>query len=495
MCGAWRARISCACTVQGIPSYVSSPCALAALSPRPPTAHRNTSCPTYTTRQVPAGCRGRCAHLVRSFARSAVAVRSAPPLTSAPTVACLPAHYRMPVAASSSAAADASAIPLAIQQLFDQLSRLPSAVRNKLVLPSTLPVIVLTEAERVAGYGIPLKALPAIIKRELKGFEAWCTQVFNVLRSAEYARPVQSTSIMKTLEVIRAYLGFVAKHFSITPNRLGLHHYADAIKLVRFFAFLMVSLLRRRCWGCVASTQSCYMSCFGCRPLMPLLLSPCCAACAGSWRDERPHAEAGQCRQEGQRLPWLPPCCGVRGAHPPPGDQGLAVQAGNPDVSLHAHPPTPSRAAEVRFGRVACGAVDVRSTQACSPSCYASVFDCISALPTESAPLLLSLCRFKIIKQWSDGLANDALHCVDMDMTSYSHITANTARKASVQSIGEGGEGTLAACAASACPPAFDVGCRLACAPHSAQRPSLSTPSSSCHAGPLPMRAEPAHGC
>jgi hypothetical protein len=38
-------------------------------------------------------------------------------------------------------------------------------------------------------------------------------------------------------------------------------------------------------------------------------------------------------------------------------------------------------------------------------------------------------CRFKSIKQWANDEAVEALSAIELDMASFSHLTASTARK------------------------------------------------------------------
>lgn len=128
----------------------------------------------------------------------------------------------------------------------------------RMPMPTTLPNVTLTEAERKEQYGIPFKHLPAATKKELKRFKVWATLATNLLRSREYANAVQSTSINKTLEVIRAYLGFVARKFGVAPARLSLIQFADAIKMATFLAYLKV---RVRSDACMQSL------CCPCKPM------------------------------------------------------------------------------------------------------------------------------------------------------------------------------------------------------------------------------------
>lgn len=106
-------------------------------------------------------------------------------------------------------------------------------------LPTTVPIYTLTEAEQVEGYGIRYKRLPPAAKEQLQHYRRWSTLPVNLNRGLEYAAPVQSESISKTLGVIRAYLGWNVKKQGVRREDLDLYLYADAHRFICFIGYLM----------------------------------------------------------------------------------------------------------------------------------------------------------------------------------------------------------------------------------------------------------------
>jgi hypothetical protein len=105
--------------------------------------------------------------------------------------------------------------------------------------PSTLPTITLTEVEMHERYGIPHRELPRSAKNSLQAFQAWATAPINLDRGQEYAAPVQVASIEKTLEVMRAYMGWCCLKQGVEVRDVDIHLYADVHKFATFIGYLM----------------------------------------------------------------------------------------------------------------------------------------------------------------------------------------------------------------------------------------------------------------
>ena len=106
-------------------------------------------------------------------------------------------------------------------------------------LPSTLPTIHLSEDEKHERYGIPHRELPRHAKNSLQAFQSWSTAPINLERGQEYAAPVQTTSIEKSLEVIRAYLGWCCLKQGVSVRDVDIHLYADVHKFATFIGYLI----------------------------------------------------------------------------------------------------------------------------------------------------------------------------------------------------------------------------------------------------------------
>jgi hypothetical protein len=107
-------------------------------------------------------------------------------------------------------------------------------------LPVFAAVDLTAEQQRRERYSIPFKHLPSHVKKQLK---AVASQWMRAENTSCALRAVQSTTIAKqldALDVMRGYMGYVAKKFHVTPGRLGLAHYGDTLKLASFFGYLKV---------------------------------------------------------------------------------------------------------------------------------------------------------------------------------------------------------------------------------------------------------------
>lgn len=137
---------------------------------------------------------------------------------------------------------------------------LPLGLPTKPTFPSTLPKVELTEDERRAPYGLTKKLTPAALKSDLSAYEYFCKLHVNGDRGPEYVHAVQSTTITKTLDVIRGYLGYVARQFSVPAKRLRLLQYGDPTRLAFFFAFCLVSNCATARFAVAAQPSTC-LSC------------------------------------------------------------------------------------------------------------------------------------------------------------------------------------------------------------------------------------------
>lgn len=111
-------------------------------------------------------------------------------------------------------------------------------------LPTTLPVVTLTEDEKLERYGIPHSELPRLARNSMQAFHDWCTTPINLERGQEYAGAVQSTSIEKTLGVIRGYLGWCCLKQGVKVADVNLHLYADVHKFAKFMGYLIARDVR-----------------------------------------------------------------------------------------------------------------------------------------------------------------------------------------------------------------------------------------------------------
>lgn len=113
-------------------------------------------------------------------------------------------------------------------------------------MPSTIPTVLLTEAEKRESYGIPFKKLPKSAKNALDAYNDWCTKSINLDRGREYASPVQHSSMVKTLEVMRAFMGYCVNKQRVNIKDVDLHLYADIHKFANFMGYLVA---RGACHG------------------------------------------------------------------------------------------------------------------------------------------------------------------------------------------------------------------------------------------------------
>lgn len=111
-------------------------------------------------------------------------------------------------------------------------------VKFTLPLPSSIPTVLLTEAEKEDNYGMHWNKLPSRAKLSIKAYETWCTVPINLERGEDYAAPVQSSSMDKTVEVIRAFLGWCYNRQGVDLQDLHLDLYADNYMFVNFLGYL-----------------------------------------------------------------------------------------------------------------------------------------------------------------------------------------------------------------------------------------------------------------
>lgn len=73
---------------------------------------------------------------------------------------------------------------------------------------------------------------------ELKRFDVWSTSLINTTRSETWTKSVQSTSMEKTLQVLRGYLGFCHHLRDVPLADLSLSAYLDPSHVAMFLSFL-----------------------------------------------------------------------------------------------------------------------------------------------------------------------------------------------------------------------------------------------------------------
>jgi hypothetical protein len=81
--------------------------------------------------------------------------------------------------------------------------------------------------------------VPREVRLQVTAFEVWSTVPINTSRSSTWVSPVQSTSVVKTLQVIRGFLGFCTNLLLVPLADISLGLYLRPDKLATFLAFLM----------------------------------------------------------------------------------------------------------------------------------------------------------------------------------------------------------------------------------------------------------------
>ena len=99
--------------------------------------------------------------------------------------------------------------------------------------PTKIPTMYLNEDQKREKYG--LKVVPVNLKKEIRDYLTWCSN------DMQLDRPYptnQVTSIVKTDDLILAYLGYIQKYHPIHTNSLTLGLYANPVLLTKFLGYL-----------------------------------------------------------------------------------------------------------------------------------------------------------------------------------------------------------------------------------------------------------------
>jgi hypothetical protein len=107
--------------------------------------------------------------------------------------------------------------------------------------PGTLPSVA-TRFSSVqllcTNYGLREEACPRELRVEISRFSQWSTALINTTRSDPWTTPVQSTSIEKTCQVIRGYIGFCSNLLLVPDGDVSLDLFLDPGKIAWFLSYL-----------------------------------------------------------------------------------------------------------------------------------------------------------------------------------------------------------------------------------------------------------------
>lgn len=105
--------------------------------------------------------------------------------------------------------------------------------------PATLPAVTLTPQQKREQYGLAVGDSPASLLGELGGYTRWAKAPYNAERSSPYTQAVQTTTIGKQLDCIRAYMGYVVHRLSVPVLEVSLDAYSRPADLAGYFAYLL----------------------------------------------------------------------------------------------------------------------------------------------------------------------------------------------------------------------------------------------------------------
>lgn len=119
--------------------------------------------------------------------------------------------------------------------------RAPSSFFHNVTFPSELPNLdgISAATINMTRYGLPEAQVPLYAGHQISRFVAWCMAVINTDRSEAWTYAVQSTSIEKTEEAVRGYLGFCRNVLGIPEEDIGLELFAHPEKISKFITFLL----------------------------------------------------------------------------------------------------------------------------------------------------------------------------------------------------------------------------------------------------------------
>ena len=214
-------------------------------------------------------------------------------------------------------------------------------------MPSEVPTFNLSDAQKVNNYGTADLDSPASLATETTKYIKHCVLDVNTNRGPSYNAPIQSTSVHSTKQVISGFMGFCHRFRGIPLADLRLSLFADPEHILSFVGFLRGrgQGTARQAGGWLRVARA-----LARETLLPPreslhlrepTLKPVCIF----------PMRAGDCGQEGQRLPgdWLRPAQSRPVARCQ--DGGLARHLAHPAPRLPFHPdPHHHRAARAHEG-------------------------------------------------------------------------------------------------------------------------------------------------
>ncbi len=106
------------------------------------------------------------------------------------------------------------------------------------LFPASLPMTVLTKHQMKERYGFQQDNTPKYLKRHIELFQNWATDAYNFTRDGLYAQPVQSETMDKNVDCMRAFAGFVHTYCRLHSNEITLEAYWNPMHVAAFVAYL-----------------------------------------------------------------------------------------------------------------------------------------------------------------------------------------------------------------------------------------------------------------